>query len=170
MISKSKLPIFPRIIRLSMTTVRDMEISRLKQDQDINKVTRVKISSGDSHKDRVVFPEIYTDKWYPMVLNGRCAVTKARSMLGGITNRRERHLKIAWYKWLEDWLDVNDLRNVKFIRDESQRIIRKTKAKKKDKKRKLPEIKPIEFSVPPESIEDSSSNNSLSLPSLSPDS
>jgi hypothetical protein len=121
-----KLPEFPRRIRSYLKQDRGLEKLKPKRPVNVSKTTKYRVSvRNGSAGSMLVYPEIFIDKWYPLV-SDQVLVTRVPAMIGHLSRIKVNRLRVDWNKWLEDWRKAN---NLKAVPDTSPR-----KAVKKIKK------------------------------------
>ena len=100
------IPTFPRCIRLALKVDRKFERKKPKREVDLNKITKARVESDGA----LIYPEVFVDRWYPLVADGHCLATIVRSMVGTLSEKRREQLETAWRKWLKEWIKKNRLK------------------------------------------------------------
>lgn len=112
-IGDTKLPTYPRLIRLYMTKWRETQLDRRQKEILTKDITKIRISRKDATNGTYVFPEIEIDKkWVWFRHKDVVLACFVRSLSIGEKTKLQQ-LEDEWYEWLEDWLDENNL-DIKF--------------------------------------------------------
>jgi hypothetical protein len=75
----------------------------------VNDIKKVRVSRGVDGNRRIVFPELFSDRWCPFFVDGDMLVSSVPNMLGSISDKRFSELEVGWGKWLDEWIKLNRL-------------------------------------------------------------
>lgn len=124
------LPKFPRRIRAKLKHDRGLEKLKPKRPLNLSKITKTRVTvRGGTADSTLVYPEVFTDKWYPLVVDGRCLATRVSTMTGFLSEMLVDSLRLDWKKWLEKWMEKNSPKAS--FEEESKKAVKKIKKAKK---------------------------------------
>ena len=107
-VSSLKRPDFPRIINRYGHHLRRVSLDD-KEQVLVRDVKKVRVSRGVDSNKRIVFPELFSDRWRPFFVDGEVLVSSVPNMVGSVTDRRLSELEVGWGKWLGKWVKLNKL-------------------------------------------------------------
>ena len=107
-VSSLKRPDFPRIINRYRYHLRRVSLDD-KEPVLVRDIKKVRASRGVDGNKRIVFPELFSDRWRPFFVDGEVLVSSVPNMVGSVADRRLSELEAGWDKWLGKWIKLNKL-------------------------------------------------------------
>ena len=139
-VSNLKKPDFPRIISRYEYYLRHTNLKD-KEPVLVRDIKKVRVSKGTDNNKKIIFPELFTDRWRPFFIDGDMLVSSVPNMLGSVVDKRLLELEAGWMKWLDKWVKLNKL-GVK-VDEVGVKVDEVRKEKKKDRKEKIEKTKDI---------------------------